>query len=47
VSFSLDGYWLDVGKHEDIENSDNQKTKFLQNSPSSNEDYFLVPRVIE
>jgi len=34
-------------KHEDIENSDNQKTKFLQNSPSSNKDYFLVPRVVE
>ena len=34
-------------KHEDIENSDNQKIKFLQNSPSSNEDYFLVPRVVE
>jgi aspartyl-tRNA(Asn)/glutamyl-tRNA(Gln) amidotransferase subunit C len=34
-------------KHEDIENSDNQKTKFLQNSPNSNEDYFLVPRVVE
>ena len=33
--------------HEDIENSDNQKEKFLQNAASSNEDYFLVPRVVE
>jgi aspartyl/glutamyl-tRNA(Asn/Gln) amidotransferase C subunit len=34
-------------KHEDIENSDNQKKKFLNNSAASNEDYFLVPRVVE
>ena len=34
-------------KHEDIENSDNQKEKFLQNAAASNEDYFLVPRVVE
>ena len=33
--------------HEDIENSDNQKEKILQNAASSNEDYFLVPRVVE
>ena len=33
--------------HEDIESSDNQKEKFLQNAAVSNEDYFLVPRVIE
>jgi len=33
--------------HEDIENSDNQKEKFLQNAAVSNEDYFLVPRVVE
>ena len=33
--------------HEDIESSDNQKEKFLQNAASSNEDYFLVPRVVE
>ena len=33
--------------HEDIENSDNQKEKFLQNAAASNEDYFLVPRVVE
>ena len=33
--------------HEDIENSDNQKEKLLQNAPVSNEDYFLVPRVVE
>ena len=26
--------------HEDIENSDNQKEKFLQNAAVSNEDYF-------
>ena len=23
VSFSLDGYWLDVGKHEDFEKAQN------------------------
>ena len=34
-------------KHEDILNSDNQKEKFLQNAPNSNNDYFLVPRVVE
>ena len=33
--------------HEDNENSDNQKEKFLQNAAASNEDYFLVPRVVE
>ena len=33
--------------HEDIENSDNKKNQFLENAPSSNEDYFLVPRVVE
>ena len=33
--------------HEDIESSDNQKEKFLQNAAASNEDYFLVPRVVE
>ena len=34
-------------KHEDILDSDNQKQKFLQNSPNANDDYFLVPRVVE
>lgn len=34
-------------KHEDIEKSDNKKEKFLKNAPASNEDYFLVPRVVE
>ena len=34
-------------KHEDIVDSDNQKEKFLQNAAASNEDYFLVPRVVE
>ena len=34
-------------KHEDIEKSDNQKEKFLENAPESNDDYFLVPRVVE
>tara|TARA_B100000700_G_scaffold154309_1_gene171252 strand:- start:818 stop:1099 length:282 start_codon:yes stop_codon:yes gene_type:complete len=34
-------------KHEDIEDSDNKKDKFLKNSALSNEDYFLVPRVVE
>jgi aspartyl-tRNA(Asn)/glutamyl-tRNA(Gln) amidotransferase subunit C len=33
--------------HEDIENSDNKKGQFLENAASSNEDYFLVPRVVE
>ena len=33
--------------HEDVENSDNKKDKFLENAPLSNEDYFLVPRVVE
>ena len=33
--------------HEDIESSGNQKEKFLQNAAASNEDYFLVPRVVE
>ena len=33
--------------HEDVENSDNKKDKFLENAALSNEDYFLVPRVIE
>ena len=34
-------------KHEDIEASDNKKDKFLENAAESNEDYFLVPRVVE
>ena len=34
-------------KHEDVEKSDNKKEKFLENAAASNEDYFLVPRVIE
>ena len=34
-------------KHEDILDSDNQKQKFLQNAPNANDDYFLVPRVVE
>ena len=33
--------------HEDVVNSDNEKEKFLKNAPVSNEDYFLVPRVVE
>ena len=33
--------------HEDIENSDNKKNQFLENAALSNEDYFLVPRVVE
>ena len=33
--------------HEDIENSDNRKEKFLESAAASNEDYFLVPRVVE
>ena len=34
-------------KHDDIEKSDNKKEKFLENAAASNEDYFLVPRVVE
>ena len=34
-------------KHNDVIDSDNRKEKFLDNAPSSNEDYFLVPRVME
>ena len=34
-------------KHEDVEKSDNKKEKFLENAPESNDDYFLVPRVVE
>ena len=33
--------------HGDIEKSDNKKEKFLENAAASNEDYFLVPRVVE
>ena len=33
--------------HEDMEKSDNKKEKFLENAPASNDDYFLVPRVVE
>ena len=33
--------------HEDVEKSDNKKDQFLENAASSNEDYFLVPRVVE
>ena len=33
--------------HEDIEKSDNKEEKFLENADASNEDYFLVPRVVE
>ena len=33
--------------HDDIEKTDNKKEKFLENAAASNEDYFLVPRVVE
>jgi aspartyl-tRNA(Asn)/glutamyl-tRNA(Gln) amidotransferase subunit C len=33
--------------HEDVEKSDNKKDQFLENAALSNEDYFLVPRVVE
>ena len=33
--------------HEDLENSDNKKDKFLENAALSNKAYFLVPRVVE
>jgi Asp-tRNA(Asn)/Glu-tRNA(Gln) amidotransferase C subunit len=38
---------MTASTHEDIVNSDNEKEKFLKNAPASNEDYFLVPRVVE
>tara|TARA_B100000676_G_scaffold63268_4_gene62710 strand:- start:3179 stop:3460 length:282 start_codon:yes stop_codon:yes gene_type:complete len=34
-------------KHEDLVSSDNKKNKFLENAAESNDDYFLVPRVVE
>ena len=34
-------------KHKDVVDSDNQKEKFLHNAPNANDDYFLVPRVVE
>ena len=33
-------------KHEDIENSDNKKDKFLENAAASNEDYFLFRELL-
>jgi len=38
---------MTASTHEDIVNSDNEKEKFLKNAPASNEEYFLVPRVVE
>ena len=38
---------MTASTHEDVVNSDNKKGKFLENAPASNEDYFLVPRVVE
>ena len=38
---------MTASTHEDVENSDNKKDKFLENAALSNEDYFLVPRVVE
>ena len=32
---------------KDIVTAKNRKDKFLERSPKSNEDYFLVPRVVE
>lgn len=32
---------------EDINNDRNSKSDFLENSPESDEDYFLVPKIIE
>jgi aspartyl/glutamyl-tRNA(Asn/Gln) amidotransferase C subunit len=32
---------------EDAVNSDNNKEIFLKNAPNSDEDYFLVPKVVE
>ena len=33
-------------RNDDL-NSKDRKAKFLSNAPDSNEDYFLVPRVVE
>jgi len=33
-------------RNDDL-NSKDRKSKFLSNAPDSNEDYFLVPRVVE
>ena len=32
---------------EDVNNDRNSKGEFLNNSPESDEDYFLVPKIIE
>jgi len=32
---------------EDVNNDRNSKAEFLNNSPESDEDYFLVPKIIE
>ena len=32
---------------EDKDNDRNQKKDFLKNSPKSDEDYFVVPKIIE
>ena len=32
---------------EDVNNDRNSKADFLENSPESDEDYFLVPKIIE
>jgi len=32
---------------EDVNNDRNSKDEFLNNSPESDEDYFLVPKIIE
>ena len=32
---------------EDVNNDRNSKDDFLENSPESDEDYFLVPKIIE
>ena len=38
---------MTASTHEDVENSDNKKDKFLENDALSNKDYFLVPSVVE
>ena len=32
---------------EDKDNDRNQKKNFLKNSPKSDEDYFVVPKIVE
>ena len=37
----------DLRNEIDVNNDRNSKADFLENSPESDEDYFLVPKIIE